>query len=119
MQLSMLRAKIHGAIVTEANLHYQGSITIDKDLLEKTGIHLNEKVDIFNMDNGERFSTYVIEGASGEICLNGAAARKVLVGDRVIIVAYGLVEEHEAANVEPRIVHISPDDRDNRVLVGA
>ena len=94
-----LYAKIHRATVTEANLEYVGSITIDKVLLDEVGIKANQKVEILDINNGERFSTYVIEGKpnSGTICLNGAAARKVQVKDKIIIVAYALLNEEEQA----------------------
>ena len=92
-----LYAKIHRATVTEANLEYVGSITIDKTLLDEVGIKENQKVEILNINNGERFSTYIIEGKadSGIICLNGAAARKVQIKDKIIIVAYALLTKEE------------------------
>ena len=103
-----LYAKIHRATVTEANLEYVGSITIDKTLLEEVGIKENQKVEILDINNGERFSTYVIEGApnSGTICLNGAAARKVQVKDKIIIVAYALLDEKEQETFKPTVVHV-------------
>lgn len=90
MQVTLMKGKIHRAHVTEADLHYEGSISIDRDLIEAAGLLINERVDIYNIDNGARFSTYVIEApaGSGTIGLNGAAARQVMVGDKVIIVAY-------------------------------
>ncbi len=110
-----LYAKIHRATVTEANLDYVGSITIDKTLLEKAGIKQNQKVEILNINNGERFSTYVIEGEanSGIICLNGAAARKAQVKDKVIIVSYAFLDEKEQQNHQPKIVHV---DEKNRII---
>ena len=110
-----LYAKIHRATVTEANLDYIGSITIDKKLIDAVGIKQNQKVEILNINNGERFSTYVIEGKenSGIICLNGAAARKAQVNDKVIIVAYALLNEHEQQNFTPKIAHV---DENNRLI---
>ena len=108
MLQEFLYAKIHRATVTDANLNYVGSITIDKALLEKSGIKENQKVEILNINNGERFHTYVIEGEknSGQICLNGAAARKAQKGDVVIIVAYALLDEKEQLTFVPKINHI-------------
>ena len=108
-----LYGKIHRATVTEANLDYVGSITIDKTLLDASGIKKNQKVEILNINNGERFSTYVIEGAkdSGVICLNGAAARKALVGDKIIIVAYALLNEQEQKTFIPKIAHVDEKNR--------
>lgn len=108
MLSEFLYAKIHRATVTEANLDYVGSITIDKVLLDATNIKQNQKVEILNINNGERFSTYVIEGKanSGIICLNGAAARKAQVNDKIIIVAYALLDENEQKNFSPKIAHV-------------
>lgn len=110
-----LYAKIHRATVTEANLEYVGSITIDKTLLNAVNIKPNQKVEILDINNGERFSTYVIEGEanSGIICLNGAAARKVQVKDKVIIVAYALLDEKEQENFTPKIAHV---DENNKLI---
>ena len=110
-----LKSKIHGAIVTDACLEYEGSITIDTDLMEATGIRLFESVDIYNITNGNRFSTYVIEGekGSGTIGINGAAARLAQEGDRVIIAAYAFVSEEEVERVKPRIVIV---DSSNRIM---
>ena len=107
MLLEFLYAKIHRATVTEANLNYVGSITIDKALLKASNIKEGQKVDILNVTNGERFHTYVIEGEenSGKICINGAAAHKAHVGDKVIIVAYALLNENE--EIKPTIVHVN------------
>ncbi|MGH9456288.1 MAG: aspartate 1-decarboxylase, partial [Thermoanaerobaculia bacterium] len=101
-----LRSKIHGATVTEANLHYEGSITIDAHLMHAAGLLPFEKVEIYDVTNGNRFATYVIEGeaGSGKIGLNGAAAHMVTVGDRVIIAAYGMLHEGQIANHRPRLV---------------
>ncbi len=110
-----LYGKIHRATVTEANLNYVGSITIDKALLIATGIRENQKVEILNINNGERFSTYVIEGKenSGVICLNGAAARKAEIGDKVIIVAYALLNDEEEKTHKPKIAHV---DNQNKLI---
>jgi aspartate 1-decarboxylase len=106
MHVTMMKGKLHRVTVTECDLHYEGSISIDKTLIEAAGFLVNERVDIYNIDNGERFSTYVIEGkkGSGIIGLNGAAARKVCVGDRIIIVAYAAMEEAEARAWKPKVV---------------
>lgn len=113
MLQEFLFAKIHRATVTDANLNYVGSITIDKTLLEASGIKVNQKVDILNVNNGERFHTYVIEGKenSGQICLNGAAARKVQKGDTVIIVAYALLDEQEQKMFKPKVVHVDSNNK--------
>lgn len=105
MLRTMMKAKIHRATVTEANLNYVGSITIDKNLLEALDILPNEKVQIVNNNNGARLETYVIEGApgSGVICLNGAAARLVQEGDIVIIIAYAMMSDEEARTYKPRV----------------
>lgn len=105
MLLNMLKAKLHKGVVTEANINYSGSITIDSFLLKESGILPYEKVQVVNINNGERFETYVIEGEehSGVICLNGAAARLVLPGDRVIIMAYGLYSQEEAEQLKPPV----------------
>jgi aspartate 1-decarboxylase len=104
----MLKSKIHRAVVTEANLNYVGSITIDKELMEAADIMENEKVTIVNINNGQRFDTYVIEGeaGSGLMCLNGAAARLVEVGDLVIILTYTLLETEECKNYKPRLIKL-------------
>ncbi len=106
MQIQVLKSKIHCATVTEANLHYMGSITIDEDLMDAANMIAGEKVQIVDNDNGERFETYIIAGerGSGCICLNGAAARKVLVGDTVIIISYGIMDFEEAKSFKPSIV---------------
>ncbi|MDA3057369.1 aspartate 1-decarboxylase [Campylobacter sp. VBCF_05 NA6] len=108
MKITMLQSKIHRARVTDANLNYVGSITIDKELLKASGMIEFQKVEILNINNGERFSTYIIEGEKkGEICLNGAAARKVCVGDVVIIVSYAQMKPDEAKKFRPKIVHVN------------
>ena len=106
MQIEVLKSKLHCATVTEANLHYMGSITIDEDLLDAVNMIAGEKVQIVNNNNGERFETYIIKGerGSGCICLNGAAARKVVVGDEVIIISYALMDFEEAKTFKPSIV---------------
>ena len=107
----MLSSKIHRAHVTDANLNYVGSVTIGPELIEAAGLREFQKVEILNVNNGERFATYVICGEKkGEICLNGAAARKVCVGDVVIIVAYAQMSEDEAAKFRPRIVQVGENN---------
>jgi len=113
MTIEMLYSKIHRASVTDANLNYVGSITIDEELMEKAKLRVGQKVDIVNINNGERFSTYVIKGERGkkDICLNGAAARKVHKGDKIIIIAYASMELEEADKFNPAIVIV--DDKNN------
>ncbi len=112
MNITMLYSKLHRATVTEANLHYVGSITIDQNLLDASNMRVGQKIDIVNINNGERFSTYIISGERGkkEICLNGAAARKVHVGDKIIIIAYATMTEEEADLFEPKIVILEDDN---------
>lgn len=109
MQRTMMKSKLHRAAVTDADLSYEGSITIDEDLIDAAKLYCYEKVDIYNINNGERFSTYVIKGArgSGVICLNGAAARKVAKGDRVIIVSYVSVDDSEARHWKPTCIFLN------------
>jgi aspartate 1-decarboxylase len=107
----MLKSKIHRARVTRANIDYEGSITIDKRLMEEADILPYEQVQVLNVNNGARFATYAIEGGNGEICLNGAAARLVDKGDIVIILSYCHLEEDEAFNFAPRLVYV--DARNN------
>jgi aspartate 1-decarboxylase len=106
---TMLKSKIHRATVTEANLQYEGSITIDKDLMEAADMLPFEQVHVLDIDNGSRLETYVIEGerGSGEICINGAAARLVTAGDRVIIISYQTISEADALNLVPRLVYVN------------
>jgi len=113
MKREMFKSKIHRATVTDADLHYEGSITIDKDLMDLANIKTYEKVDIYNITNGARFSTYTIDGkrGSGEICLNGAAARMVQPGDMVIIVSYGLYDEEELENHNPIVIQVDEKNR--------
>lgn len=115
MLRTMFKGKIHRAIVTDADLHYEGSITIDKNLMEEAGILTYEKVDIYNITNGARFSTYTIDGerGSGEICLNGAAARHVQVGDMIIIVSYVQCEESEIPKLKQTVVQV---DENNKII---
>lgn len=112
MILTMLKGKIHRATVTQAELNYMGSITIDKTLMEAAGIIENEKVQIVDNNNGARLETYVIPGKrdSGIICLNGAAARMVQPGDQVIIIAYAQMEEKEAKEYKPKVVFVNQDN---------
>ncbi|NDV47947.1 aspartate 1-decarboxylase [Paludibacter sp. 221] len=116
MLIHVLKSKIHRVTVTEANLNYIGSITIDQDLLDAANILPNERVSIVNNNNGERFDTYVISGerGSGMICLNGAAARKVQPGDIIIIIAYGIMSEEEAKTYKPVILF--PDTETNKLV---
>ncbi|ANE35178.1 aspartate 1-decarboxylase [Campylobacter iguaniorum] len=108
MKIEMMCSKIHRATVTDANLNYIGSITIDEKLMKAANLLEFQKVEILDVNNGERFATYVIKGQKdGEICLNGAAARKVCVGDIVIIVAYASMEFQEAKSFKPTIVHVN------------
>ncbi|WP_022847638.1 MULTISPECIES: aspartate 1-decarboxylase [unclassified Desulfurobacterium] len=113
MRRFMFKSKIHRATVTQADLNYEGSITIDSALMKLADILPYEKVDIYNITNGERFSTYVIPGEpeSGVICLNGAAARKVQVGDKVIIVSYCELEENELEHFSPTVVLVDDENR--------
>ena len=102
----MLKSKVHRAHVTETNIDYEGSITIDKRLMEEADILPYEQVQVLNVNNGARFATYAIEGECGEICLNGAAARLVTKGDTVIILSYCHVDDDEARNFSPRLVYV-------------
>ncbi|MBE0702756.1 MAG: aspartate 1-decarboxylase [Afipia sp.] len=113
MQVTLMKGKIHRARVTEADLHYEGSISIDLNLINAAGFLINEKVDIFNIDTGARFSTYVIEApaGSGTIGLNGAAARLAMTGDKVIIVAYASFDNDEARGFKPSVVLVDEQNR--------
>lgn len=115
MLLSIFRAKIHRATVTQADLNYKGSITIDENILDASGIIEHERVQIVNVNNGERFETFVIVGerGSGVICLNGPAARKVQVGDKLIIIAYALMTLEEAKTHQPQSVYV---DDSNQII---
>ena len=116
MLIEVLKSKIHRVSVTEANLNYIGSIGIDEDLMDAAGIIENEKVQVVNINNGERLETYVIKGerGSGIICLNGAAARKVQVGDILLIMSYAAMDPLEAGNFKPKIIF--PDTKTNRLI---
>jgi aspartate 1-decarboxylase len=111
----MLRAKIHQATVTDANILYEGSLTVDQDLLDATGMKPFEQVSVSNINNGERFETYIIPGerSSGTICLNGAAARKGVKGDLIIIFSYAYYTEEEAIDFMPKTVRL---DKDNNII---
>ncbi len=115
MEIQVLKSKIHRARVTEAELHYVGSITLDEDLMEASNLIENELVQVLNIANGERFETYVIKGkrGSGTVCLNGPAARKVQVGDIVIVVSYAVMDFEEAKTFKPSLVF---PDADNRLI---
>ena len=108
MDITLLKGKLHMATVTQAELWYDGSCAIDENLVKLSGLRAFEKIEIYNVDNGERFSTYVIlaDEGSGTISMNGAAARKVQVGDRIIIAAYGQMSESEADSFLPRLVYL-------------
>lgn len=106
MNRRMMKSKIHRARVTDANLHYVGSITIDTRLLKLANIREWEQVHVVDVDNGQRFETYAIPGGPGEICLNGAAARLVQPGDRIIIITYADYDDAELENYEPTVVHV-------------
>ena len=108
----MLKSKLHILIVTETNINYEGSITIDRKLLKASDILLGERVQVVNLNNGERFETYVIEGEAGVVCLNGAAARLATPGDKIIVIAYANVEDSEAKKMKPKIIMV---DERNRV----
>lgn len=118
MFVTMFKSKIHRATVTEADLNYVGSITIDQTLLETADILPHEKVQIVNNNNGARFETYAIPGPrdSGVICLNGAAARLVLPGDTVIIIAYAMMDRSEAVNFQPTVVMVDEHNKVTRVI---
>lgn len=118
MYRNMMKSKIHRATVTEANLNYVGSITIDKAIMEAVDLLPNEKVQVVNNNNGARFETYVIEGerGSGVICLNGAAARLVQPGDTVIIISYAMMSDEEARNYQPRIAIMGENNRIVEIL---
>lgn len=114
MQIQVLKSKIHRVKVTQAELHYVGSITIDEDIMDAANVIENEKVQVVNINNGERLETYVIKGerGSGTICLNGPAARKVQVGDVIIVISYASMDFEEAKNWEPTVVF---PDHNNKI----
>lgn len=115
MLVQVVKSKIHRVKVTQADLNYIGSITIDEDLMEASNIIEGERVQIVNVNNGERIETYVIKGerGSGEVCLNGPAARRVAVGDVVIIIGYGFIDFEEAKSFKPTLVF--PDEETNKI----
>ena len=116
MFIEVVKSKIHRVTVTEANLNYIGSITIDEDLLDAANLIANEKVSIVNNNNGERFETYIIKGerGSGVVCLNGAAARKAQPGDIIIVMSYALMDFEEAKTFKPSVVF--PDTATNKLI---
>ncbi|HHU99545.1 MAG TPA: aspartate 1-decarboxylase [Bacteroidales bacterium] len=116
MTIEILKSKIHNVTVTGANLNYMGSVTIDEELMDAAGLVEHEKVHVLNRNNGERLVTYVIRGkkGSGEICLNGPAARKIQVGDVVIIMAFATITPEEARSFVPRIIF--PDTTTNKII---
>jgi aspartate 1-decarboxylase len=113
MQIQLLKSKIHRAKITQTELHYVGSITIDEDLMEASNMIENEKVQVVNINNGERFETYIIKGerGSGMICLNGPAARKAAVGDYVIVISYCIMNFEEAKEYKPIAVYPDPNNK--------
>jgi aspartate 1-decarboxylase len=116
MFIEVVKSKIHRVSVTGANLDYIGSITIDEDLMDAANLIENEKVQVLNLNNGERLDTYVIKGkrGSGEICLNGAAARKVIIGDIILIVSFAMLDFEEAKSFNPTIIF--PDTSTNKLI---
>ena len=115
MQIQVLKSKIHRVKITQAELHYVGSITIDEDLMEAANVIENEKVQIFNINNGERLETYVIKGnrGSGQVCLNGPAARRAQIGDLIIIISYASMGFEEAKKFKPTIIF---PDNENKLI---
>jgi aspartate 1-decarboxylase len=118
MQRIMLKSKIHRATVTDANLDYEGSISVDEGLMESAGILPYEQVDIYNITNGERFRTYTITGerGSGEICINGAAAHRAKRGDIIIIASYAVLDEEAARQHTPTLVYVDSENRGKEVV---
>jgi aspartate 1-decarboxylase len=116
MRRTMLKSKIHRATITASDLHYVGSITIDQDLLDAADIREHEQVHVVDVDNGARFETYTISGerGSGEICINGAAARLVHNGDTIIVISYAEYSEEELESYVPRVVHVN---KDNEIVI--
>ena len=116
MRRTMLKSKIHRATITGSDLHYVGSITIDQDLLDAADIREHEQVHVVDVDNGARFETYTISGerGSGEICINGAAARLVHTGDTIIVISYAEYDEEELDSYVPRVVHVN---KDNEIVI--
>ena len=107
MMRVMLRAKLHRLTVTETNINYEGSITIDKSLIKAVDILPGERVQVVNLNNSERFETYVIEGGSGVVCLNGAAARLASPGDKIIVIAYGMVDDSDAPKLKSKVILVN------------
>lgn len=116
MLIEVLKSKIHNVSITEANLYYVGSITIDENLMDAANLVENEKVHVLNLNNGERLETYVIKGkrGTGQICVNGAAARKVMIGDLIIIMSYAFIDKDEAKSFKPAIIF--PDAKTNKLI---
>jgi aspartate 1-decarboxylase len=116
MWIEVLKSKIHLVTVTEANLHYVGSVTIDEDLMDAVDLIEGEKVQVVDVNNGERLETYVIKGerGSGQICMNGPAARKIYTGDIIIIMAFAMIDYNEAKNFKPSIIF--PDSATNKLV---
>lgn len=117
MLLNILKSKIHRAVVTGSDMNYEGSIAIDKDLIKAANLNYFEKVDIYNINNGERFSTYIIPGEKGEISLNGAAARLVQKGDLIIIACYAMIEEKDLELFKPTIVMVNENNSINNIFI--
>ena len=117
MYVNMLKAKIHRATVMQAELNYVGSVTVDEDLLDEAGIYPYEKVQIVDVNNGNRFETYTIAGprGSGLICLNGAAARQVQLGDKIIIMCYAMVEDEKVRDFVPKVLFVDEDNRIKKI----
>lgn len=115
MNIEVLKSKIHRVRITEANLHYIGSITIDEDLMDAANLIEGEKVQVVNLNNGERLETYVIKGkrATGDVCMNGPAARKMMIGDMVLIISYASMDFEEAKSFKPSIIF--PEESSNRL----
>lgn len=116
MRRRMMKSKIHRATVSDANLNYVGSITIDRRLMELADLLPHEQVCIVDINNGARFETYVIEGEDGDMCLNGAAARLVQPGDKIIVISYADYDEAELAGFQPRVVHVDDTNRPTPVI---
>jgi aspartate 1-decarboxylase len=112
MDIEVLKSKIHRAVITESNLNYVGSLTLDEDLMDASGMIENEKIQVVNVNNGSRIETYLIKGkrGSGTCCLNGPAARQGAVGDIVIVISYGRMDFEEAKNFKPKIVFLKQDN---------
>jgi len=111
MMRTMLRSKLHRLTVTDTNINYEGSITIDKRLVRSADILPGEKVHVVNINNGARFETYVIEGGSGVVCLNGAAARLAAPGDIIIVIAYAIVDDKDAKALKPKVILVDERNR--------